>query len=206
MSDFSVAHKKVMRTEGEYANFPSDRGGETYKGVARNCHPKWGGWKYIDGAKSGMLKQPAYGTGEYFNWVKFLNRQLAGITALQQLVDSFYRANFWKDLSQINDQTLATWVYDKDVNTGSMGTRWLQAALGVVVDGCVGPKTIEAANAADAFVVLERMKTCAVDYYLTLAQKPCQKAFWRSWIERVGLSPEKLLQANSAARNLGIFT
>ncbi|MBX9449807.1 MAG: hypothetical protein KL787_08850, partial [Taibaiella sp.] len=26
------------------ANVAGDRGGETYKGIARNIHPKWQGW------------------------------------------------------------------------------------------------------------------------------------------------------------------
>lgn len=205
MSDFLLAHKEVMSNEGGYANNPADRGGETYKGVARNFWPKWGGWKYIDGAKGGTLKQPPYGTSEYYSWAKFLNSQLANINALQQLVLDFYRANFWKHLSEITDQALATWIYDKDVNTGSMGSRWLQESLSVVVDGCIGPKTIAAANKADAFTLLERMKTIAVDYYLHLAQKPHQSGFWKSWIARVELSPEKLAQANSRAHDLGII-
>ncbi len=205
MSDFLTAHIKVMGHEGGYANNPNDTGGETYKGVARKHHPKWGGWKYIDGAKGVLTKQPVYGTPEYRNWVKFLNSQLAGINALQQLVLAFYEQGFWKRLGEIDNQELATWVYDKDVNTGSMGSRWLQEAAHVTVDGQVGAKTLTAANNADPFVLLERMKTLAVDYYLHLAQKPRQKGFWKSWIGRCDLSPEKLAQANLEARNLGII-
>jgi lysozyme family protein len=205
MSIFLTAHKEVMANEGGYANNPADRGGETYKGIARNFWLRWGGWKYVDGVTAQLVKMPNYGTSAYFAWVKHLNSKLAEISALQQLVLVFYEATFWKRLGEINDQTIATWIYDKDVNTGSMGSKWLQEALGVTVDGAIGPKTIAAANQADSATLLEGMKDHAAAYYLALAQKPHQKDFWHSWISRVGLSPEKLAQANLEARNLGII-
>jgi lysozyme family protein len=205
MADFRTAHSEVMNTEGGYSNNPRDRGGETYKGIARNFWPKWGGWKYIDGVKAQAVKQPPYGLREYFNWAKWLDGQLARLNVLQQLMLDFYQTIFWKNLGQINDQALATWVYDKNVNTGSQGSHWLQEALGVVADGVIGPKTIAAANQADPAALLERMKSHATDYYLKLAQEPHQAGFWKSWISRVGLSPEKLAHANSRARDLGII-
>lgn len=205
MSDFLTAHKKVMGHEGGYANNPDDRGGETYKGIARNFHPKWGGWRYIDNTKAQAVKQPSFGTTEYSHWVKWLNAVLAELNTLQQFVLDFYLLNFWKRLGEIENQELATWVYDKNVNTGDNGSRWLQEAAHVTVDGQIGSITLAAVNAADPFVLLERMKTMAVDHYLAEAQKPHQKGFWKSWIARVGLSPEKLAQANLEARNFGII-
>jgi lysozyme family protein len=205
MAEFEPAYLKTTATEGGYANDPHDRGGETYKGVSRINWPKWGGWKYIDGAKGGLLNQPAFGSHEYYNWTKVLNNQLANVNALQVLVAAFYQLNFWKRLGEISDQALASFIYDKDVNTGSMGSRWLQEAVVVTVDGQIGPKTIAAVNSSNAFVLLERIKTLAVDYYLTLAQKPGQSGFWKSWIGRVDLSPAKLAQANSRALELGIL-
>jgi lysozyme family protein len=214
MSDFLTAHKKVMSNEGGVNYNPADRGNvvvkgivtiPTYKGIAPAFWPKWGGWKYITGCVCQLVKMPAFGTTEYYNWAKHLNHQLAGLSALQQLVFEFYKVNFWKRLGEIEDQTLATWVYDKDVNTGDNGSRWLQEAAHITVDGKIGAITLAAVNKADAFTLLQRMKTLAVDHYLHEAQKPHQKGFWKSWISRVELSPEKLVQANSEARNLGII-
>jgi hypothetical protein len=48
MSEFQPALQKVLAHEGGYVNDPDDPGGETYKGIARNMHSKWGGWVYID--------------------------------------------------------------------------------------------------------------------------------------------------------------
>lgn len=205
MADFISAHRQAMGNEGGYANNPADRGGETYKGISRKNWPAWSGWRHIDACLRQMVKQPPYGTPEYFNWARWANRQLSALPTLQRQVEDFYLTHFWKRLGEIDNQELAAWVYDKDINTGDDGTRWLQAAAHVKVDGQIGSVTLAAVNAADPFVLLERMKSMAVDHYLTEAQKPHQKGFWKSWIARVGLSPEKLAQANYEARNFGII-
>lgn len=214
MSNFLTAHKEAMGNEGGVNFNPADRGNivvkgivtlPTYKGIAPKFWPHWGGWKYITNAINQMNKMPTFGTAEYYRWVKHLNTLLAAIPALQQLVLTFYEANFWKRLGEIDSQELASWVYDKDINTGDDGSRWLQAAAHVTVDGKIGPVTLAAVNKNDAFVLLERMKSLAVDHYLHEAQKPHQKGFWKPWISRVKLSPEKLAQANSEARHLGII-
>ncbi len=214
MSEFQQAHDVVMGNEGGVNYDPNDRGNvapngivttPTYKGIAPKPWPKWGGWKYITDCAGQLTKMPTHGTREYYNWAKYLNARLSEIKVLQQMVLEFYKANFWNRLGEINDQSLATWVYDKDVNTGSMGSRWLQESLGVAVDGMIGSKTIAAANKADAAILLDEMKGHATVYYIMAAQKPGQKGFYKSWIGRVGLSTEKLAQANFEARNLGII-
>ena len=51
MKTFDELFDGVIKHEGYYANVEGDRGGETYMGVARNLHPDWEGWKYIDAYK-----------------------------------------------------------------------------------------------------------------------------------------------------------
>ncbi|MDA8114996.1 MAG: hypothetical protein M0Z43_09770 [Acidithiobacillus sp.] len=205
MADFQVAYSATAQNEGGYSLNPSDTGGETYKGISRKNWPKWGGWKYVDGCKGQLVAPPTYGTSGYRNWVAYLNRSLEAINALQALVQAFYRDNFWKRLGELNSQDVANFVYDKDVNTGSMGSRWLQAACGVNVDGVVGAITIATANKINPLTLLETMQDDAVAFYLHCAQKPGQAQFWKSWIGRVGLSPEKLAQANAEAKEKGII-
>ena len=48
MADFNKAYKATMGHEGGYVDDPADKGGETYKGIARRYNPGWGGWKQID--------------------------------------------------------------------------------------------------------------------------------------------------------------
>lgn len=51
MMTFDKLFDGVIKHEGYYANINGDRGGETYMGVARNLHPDWEGWEYIDAYK-----------------------------------------------------------------------------------------------------------------------------------------------------------
>ena len=46
--EFKEAYKKTVANEGYLSNNPNDRGGMTWKGIARNVHPNWAGWKEID--------------------------------------------------------------------------------------------------------------------------------------------------------------
>lgn len=186
MADFQKAYAITAQNEGKFANNPHDKGGMTYKGISRVYWPKWGGWKYVDGCLAQLVKQPDYGTTAYRNWVEYLNKCLEQINVLQALVLAFYKDNFWKRLGEINSQDLAAFVYDKDVNTGSKGSKWLQEALGVTVDGSIGPKTIAAANAANPVTLLERMEELARSYYIQLAANdPSQKQFLNGWLARV---------------------
>ena len=51
MADFSKAWGRSSVHEGGYAHLAGDAGGETYRGIARNFHPEWPGWKFIDRVK-----------------------------------------------------------------------------------------------------------------------------------------------------------
>ena len=51
MAQFEPAFEKTMKFEGGYANNPADRGGETYRGIARKIWPGWNGWPLVDAAK-----------------------------------------------------------------------------------------------------------------------------------------------------------
>ena len=51
MASFKEAWEETSAVEGGYVDDDDDRGGETYRGVARNFHPDWPGWDRIDAAK-----------------------------------------------------------------------------------------------------------------------------------------------------------
>lgn len=70
----------------DYDNHPET--GETYKGISRVRHPKWAGWKYIDGVKALTTVQPHYGTEAYGHWRDYINKQLARLNQLQACVES----------------------------------------------------------------------------------------------------------------------
>ena len=50
MANFDSAFDKMIRNEGGFklTNIAGDRGGQTYAGIARNVHPGWPGWRFVD--------------------------------------------------------------------------------------------------------------------------------------------------------------
>lgn len=106
MANFLEAHKIVMKNEGGYANDPDDRGGETYKGIARNMHPDWTGWILVDAVKK-------------MNPIN-LNAALENNLTLQSQVLSFYKTEFWNVFKgdRIVSQNVAESIYDSAVNMG----------------------------------------------------------------------------------------
>jgi lysozyme family protein len=204
MADFNAAHQQVMGNEGGYSNNPADAGGETYKGIARKFWPQWGGWKYVDGVKAQTGAPPAFGASSYVNWVKHLNSQLLSLNQLQQSVQDFYKTNFWVKyrLSEINDQAVATWLYDHVVNGGGRGAMWIQEAAGVKADGTIGPQTIQAINAADPKALLREACDVAAFYRLDRDEADAsQIQFLPSWLRRDGVSELEIKQVMQAARD-----
>lgn len=204
MADFEPAEKKTGGFEGGWANNPNDKGGETYKGIARKFWPRWQGWQGIDAAKKRLLAPPPYGSREYRNWVAHFNDLLDTAPLLQKYVRDFYRANFWDAyrLGEIEHQEVANWIYDHAVNAGARGIKWAQEAAGVKSDGVVGPMTLKALNAADPTALLRDMEDVAAFYRLDrAAADPSQIQFLPSWLRRDGVSKEEIEQVMIAAKD-----
>ncbi|MBS2100714.1 glycoside hydrolase family 108 protein [Carboxylicivirga linearis] len=147
MARFEKAFEKTLKHEGGYSNHPKDKGGETYKGIARNFWPDWGGWRIIDQLKS-----------KYPNGNLFAN--LDGSIDLNEFVESFYRYHFWDKLNCVHmPQEIADELFDTSVNMGiGYGAKCLQNALNklnrnqkdypdLIVDGGIGNKSIDALEA-----------------------------------------------------------
>lgn len=174
MADFAAAYAKTMKHEGGYANNPADRGGETYKGIARKHWPGWKGWPIVDWAKS----RPGF------------PRSLSGNGELQRMVEEFYRTVFWTSwMDAMPSQELAEWYFDKSVNMGmAQATKLIQRAAGTVADGKYGPKTHSAVLAAlkdDAAGLVEECREQARSFYRQLAANdPSQAQFLNGWLKR----------------------
>lgn len=189
MADFDAAYGPMLKNEGGYANHPSDTGGETYRGVARKHHPKWDGWRFVDRVKLTLVNPPPYGTREWTNWRKHLDKELASIPALQSAIKTFYHANFWQPIKgdEIQNQKLADWLFDRAVNCGTgAAAKMLQKACGVLADGEIGTITLAACNNDDPAALLERMREEARDYYRRIVERdPSQACFLNVWLARV---------------------
>jgi lysozyme family protein len=189
MADFEKAFLKTMGHEGKYSDDPRDRGGETYRGIARRFHPHWPGWSLIDRVK---------GTVDWFEKIK---GQLEG------LVRDFYRKEFWDKVlgDRIPSQAVAEELFDTGVNTGqAVAVAFLQRALNalnrnqvlypdVVADGIMGEGTLTALTAylkKDPEEYLLTLMNCEQGYrYMRIMQQsPDQERFARGWLSRVKLS------------------
>lgn len=186
MANFQTAYSVVRQNEGGYANNKKDRGGETYKGIARNSFPAWAGWRIVD---------------YYKDHVKNFEASLEKDKPLQELVLQFYQDNFWKRLSldSVTDQRIATELFDTGVNMGTgIAATFLQRVLNVsnregreypdlLVDGDLGPKTITILNHHPRpSEVLKALNCLQGARYIAICEaNPSQEVFFQAWMSRV---------------------
>jgi lysozyme family protein len=193
MADFAIAYGITNSNEGGWQNDPTDSGNSfngpgTYKGIASAKQPQWKGWTTVKAAIANMTKQPPYGTGAYYAWVKTLNATLAANTALQSSVQSFYQTNFWdaNSLGGLNSQDVANKVYDSGVNQG-VGTAaiMLQKCCNAHPDGCIGPVTLKLANAMDGAVLAQMFRAARIaKYHAIVAANPADAQYLDTWLAR----------------------
>jgi len=193
MAKFSIAYYITNKNEGGYANDPDDRGGETYRGIARNFHPDWIGWADVDEAKKRTSS------------VKALNHLLDNLSTLQKWVMAFYCQEFWNKINGdlIPDQVIANEVYDNAVNMGiSKSVEYLQRTINILnrnqkayadikVDGSIGPKTLEALKVCikknGAKRVLNVINGYQIKHYLELMEKNPTYEKYIGWFDRVDI-------------------
>jgi lysozyme family protein len=174
--DHCLAH--VLRHEGGYVDHPADPGGATNMGITLKTLARWrqvSPWWDLPKAE-----------------VKELSHGEAG---------RIYRALYWTacragDLPPGVDLA----VFDYAVNSGpDRATRTLQAALGVVVDGQVGPLAIAAARKADAARVINAICDRRLGFLRTLKTFP---TFGRGWTSRVASVRAAALAAAPATHSI----
>lgn len=187
MADFNIAYKLTAKVEGGYANNPSDSGGETWKGVARNSHSNWSGWKIVDSFKS----KPNFPSNLYSS------------VELNTAVLSLYKSVYWNSMSLdlLSDQKVANEIYDTGVNMGTgVAGVYLQRVLNVVnnngrlfpdllIDGQIGKVTVGAFNSlkqSDKNIVWKFLNCLQGSKYIGIAEaNRSQEQFIRSWASRV---------------------
>jgi len=141
MIDYYVlAYDATMENEGRGKRTKNklDPGGESYSGISRVHHPKWGGWPLID------------------QWLR--DGKPIDVVRLEPMVREFYRDVFWNPIAgdQLSELSpaIALQVFDYGVNAGAeRAARWLQIALNklnrnqrlykdILDDGSIGSKTL----------------------------------------------------------------
>ena len=165
MAEFKDAYEKMIRNEGGYTlhTVQGDRGGQTYAGIARNFHPDWSGWQYLD---NNDLDNP----------------QLTGH------VRDFYRQHYWNKIKgdKIQDQSVAETLFDFAVNAGhKTATKLAQLIVGTTPDGIIGPVTLQALNQFDAEAFNIRYALAKIARYAQIVNRDRSQAkFLLGWINR----------------------
>jgi lysozyme family protein len=165
MSRFDTSFDRMILNEGGYklTNVSNDRGGQTYAGIARNFHPNWAGWRYIDANDLGNLE-------------------------LSRLVRDFYKSEFWDKISGdgIERQGIAESIFDFAVNAGvATAIKLAQIVVDAVPDGRIGPVTLAKLNAMDETTFVLKYALAKIARYAEICNKDrTQSKFLLGWINR----------------------
>ena len=156
-SNFAKCLPEILKHEGGGADHPSDPGGATMKGITIGTYRQWKGRTVT-------------------------KAELRAISDAE--VAAIYKRNYW-DKVRGDDLPagLDLVAFDAAVNSGpSRGAKWLQTALGVAADGKIGPKTIAAAEAADAATAINLALDVRLSFLKGLRTWP---TFGKGWGRRV---------------------
>jgi lysozyme family protein len=153
----------VLAHEGGYTNDPRDPGGRTNLGVTQRA------WE-------GYVGKPV---DEVFM------RKLT-----PEVVKPFYKAMYW---DKIKGDQLPNGVdyaaYDLAVNSGvGRAAKYLQEIAGVVADGVIGPKSLEAIKVCDPEQMVMALCDMRLDF---LKRLPTFETFGKGWTIRVAEVKDK---------------
>ncbi len=164
---FAAALRHVLKMEGGYTNDPHDPGGPTNQGIILSVFARHRGQTVTSQNRANL------------------------IAALKQIdkatVSQIYRDRYWRpSRSAEMPAGVDLMHFDATVNHGKTGAaRLLQQAVGVTVDGEIGPITMRAVNAMTPAALIEAYADARTARYRALHH------FWRfgrGWLRRVRLT------------------
>ena len=161
MADFKPAVEKILAYEGGYVNDPADYGGETNMGISKRQYPNLD-IKALD-------KESVIGIYYRDYWCKFQGDKLTSQAVAEELMDSAVNMG-WKRAGEFLQEALN-----------------LLADTGLLVDGLVVQKTIDAANAYKySGALVKVLNGLQFERYREIIERdPTQRKFFRSWLARV---------------------
>jgi len=168
--------------EGGYVNIPSDKGGETYRGISRVHNPDWEGWPIVDGLKP--LKR-----GDIINHAE-LKRAVAKL-----YYDRYFVANRFDEIAS---PKVALTLFDMDVH-GGYSVRMVQKVInrafskGLLTDGILGAKTLAAINEVPDMTLCTEINRYRKDRFNRIVERdPSQEEYLEGWIDRVNKLNDQL--------------
>lgn len=171
MASFDIFLPMLLRFEGGYVDNPSDPGGETNKGITMKTFS--------------LCSHSLLGLDPTSANLQALTDAQAGI---------IYKSNYWNPMQgdSFPLQDLANIVCDFYVNAGTHATSLLQTVMNglganVVVDGSLGPASMQALALLDQATVYNQYKQGRINYYQQLGAK--YPMFLQGWLNRVNAFP-----------------
>lgn len=179
LANIKLALPTIFKHEGFLSNSPSDPGGITNYGISLRFLMQTGdlnldGWRDGDINKDGRINSED---------IKSLTREKAA---------EIYELYFWKPnrYGEIDDQKVATKIFDIAVNTGSYSAnKILQRAirsavrLRLVEDGQMGNNTLRGVEMCKPDLLYTAIKSEAAGYYRSIRYEG-SKDFIEGWLNR----------------------
>lgn len=155
--NFAECLQKLLQHEGGFVDHPADPGGMTNLGVTRKVWAEWVGHPVSEKAM----------------------RELTPAT-----VAPLYRKKYWDKIKgDMLPSGVDYAVFDAAVNSGpGRAIKWLQACVGVDVDGDIGPKTLAAVTSFDSATLVEDYAKRRLSFLMDL---PHWGTFGKGWQRRV---------------------
>jgi len=118
-------------------------------------------------------------------------------TMPKEFADQIYQLEYWPGLDAVNDQAVASKIFDMRINFGvAGGNKLAQRAANTLVepataeDGAWGPDTLSSVNAADPAAMLQALADVSEQHYRAIAANdPSQVTFLQGWINRARRLP-----------------
>jgi lysozyme family protein len=160
MADINLLVPKILKCEGGYVNNPFDKGGATNMGVTLAA------WQHL-GHPTATEEDIKNLTHDDF---KIVIRQYW---------------NQWQG-DRINNQSIAEILVDWVWGSGIWGIKIPQQILGVVADGQVGNKTIEALNSANQTELYKKIFEARKNFLNQIVEHDeSQSIFLKGWLNRL---------------------
>lgn len=181
--EFSNDNTKLLhKNDGE--------NGLTYFGIYQSAHPKWNGWRIIQGYLDLDEDYQEYKKTEDYKdlslALKKCSRILSNVSDLNFLVEDFYKKEFFDkmklDLVTSENKQLELMCFGINTNP-TRCIKKVQELLGLTVDGIIGNKTITALNAFDEDLFDKLFDEKEKEYYNSLDEIRFGK-FKKGWNNR----------------------
>lgn len=179
MSQLELALPTIWLHEGRYSNHASDPGGRTNFGISL---------RFL--LKTGDLDNDSWLDGDINHDGIIDAHDIRALT--EEKATTLYNLYWWQPNSyeKINDQDIATKVFDLAINMGAMGShkilqRAIRSANGVHLkeDGILGSSTLQAANDCHPPLLLAALKSEAAGYYRNIRYRGSED-YLNGWLNR----------------------